>query len=205
MKKYLIGLIGLALLGSVPAFGQAPCGPATCGLQTCGPTTCGPTACAPTTCAPATAPDDLRRTATCGACNGCDKCCGCGKCCPSCGCRLVPVCHVYCAPKTVVEHKYTCRCEEVCIPGPSCCCKGCGNCDGSGSCCGGDTCNNGCQGCCGHCRVREVSRLVIHPVTKETPVRKCTVEWVCPQCGACGGQCGQCGSAAPAVCQPNCK
>ncbi len=200
MRKYLIGLIGLALLGSVPALGQAPCGPATCGLQTCGPTTCGPTACARRlTCAPTTC-----GAATCGAYNGCGTCCEkcCDKCCPSCGCRLVPVCHVYCAPKTVVEHKYTCRCEEVCIPGPSCCCKGCGNCDGSGSCCGGDTGNNGCQGCCGHCRVREVARLVIHPVPKETPVRKCTVEWVCPKCGACGGQCG---AAAPGMCQPNCK
>ena len=202
MRRYLIGLIGLALLGSVPLVRQASAADP-----------CGATAPAPGHLRPADLrPDDLRpddlfaddlRPATvprrlrrCGACNGCDKCCGCAKCCPSCGCRLVPVCHVYCAPKTVVEHKYTCRCEEVCIPGPSCCCNKCGNCAGSGSCCGGDTCNNGCQeGCCGHCRVREVSRLVIHPVPKETPVRKCTVEWVCPQCGACGGQCGQCGRA----------
>jgi hypothetical protein len=38
-----------------------------------------------------------------------------------------------------------------------------------------------------------VPRLVIHPVTEEVPVRKCTVQWVCPKCGAC---CGQSGSTA---------
>ncbi len=175
MKKYLFTLIGFALLGSGPLLGQAPTA-----------VLCGPTACNATPCG----------QVACGGETGCNAC---GDCCPQCGCRLVPVCHVYCATKKVTEHKYTCTCEEVCIPGPSCCCKKCGNCDGSGSCGGCDDCNNGCQeGCGGRCRVREVPRLVIHPVTKEVPVRKCTVEWVCPKCGACG----QCGSTAPVSCQP---
>jgi hypothetical protein len=42
-----------------------------------------------------------------------------------------------------------------------------------------------------------VPRLVIHPVVKQVPVRKCTVEWVCPSCGCCGGQCQS--TAAPAA------
>ena len=179
MNRYLFGLIGLAMLCGGPLFGQAP--PAV----PSGPAVCNATACGPAACA----------AATCGCETGCNAC---DNCCPNCGCRLVPVCHVYCDTKKVTEHKYTCICEEVCIPGCSCCCKRCGNGDGSGSC--GDTCNNGCQeGCGGRCRVREVPRLVIHPVTKEVPVRKCTVEWVCPKCGACG----QCGSTAAPLCQPN--
>jgi hypothetical protein len=32
--------------------------------------------------------------------------------------------------------------------------------------------------------VREAHKLMKYPVTKEVPVRKCTVEWVCPQCNA---------------------
>ncbi len=191
MKTYLIGLIALALLGSEPLFGQAPaaapCGPTT--YNTCGATTCGPATCNATTCNATTCNATTCNATTCNACdtancngcgNGCGHGCGCGckKCCPSCGCCLVPVCHVYCAPKTITHHEYTCRCEDVCIPGPSCCCcKGCNQCDG----------------CCGHCCVRQVPRLVIHPVTEEVPVRKCTVQWVCPKCGAC---CGQCESTA---------
>ena len=81
----------------------------------------------------------------------------------------------------VTEYKYTCICEDVCIPGVTpCCCKRCESC---GCCneCGCQNGNNGCEeGCCGKCRVREISKLVKIPVCKEVPVRKCTVEWVCP-------------------------
>ncbi len=172
MRTYLFGLIALALLVNRPLFGESPTAacnaPAACGVTaTCGaPTTCGVTA----TCGAPT---------TCGGTAGCEggsACNGCGNCCPHCGCRLTPVCHVYCTTKPVVKHVYTCKCEDVCFPPCSCCCKGCG-------CCGG------------HCCVREVNRLVIHPVVEEHPVRKCTVEWVCPNCGASGGQYGS--SAAP--------
>lgn len=133
------------------------------------------------------------------ACNcGCNSGCGCehgcqtcSKCCPQCGCKLVPVCHVYCTTKKVTEYKYTCICEDVCIPGVTpCCCKRCESC---GCCneCGCQNGNNGCEeGCCGKCRVREISKLVKIPVCKEVPVRKCTVEWVCPNCnGNCNGNC----------------
>ncbi len=126
-----------------------------------------------------------------GGCNACGKTCG--KCCPQCGCCLVPICHVYCVPKTITEHKYCCICEDKCIPGPSCGCKKCGC--GCGE-CGCDSCNNGCEECCGHCKVREINKLVIHPCVKEVPVRKCTVEWVCPNCSNCG-QCGA--TSAPAA------
>ena len=95
MSRYLFGLIGLALLCGGPLLGQAPDGRS---LQRDG-----------------LRPGDLRRRDLRRetGCNACDNCC------PNCGCRLVPVCHVYCATKKVTEHKYTCICEEVCIPGCS--------------------------------------------------------------------------------------
>ena len=56
-----------------------------------------------------------------------DKACqDCSNCCPHCGCRLVRVCHMYCTTKTVIEYKYTCVCEEMCIPGVTPICGGCG-------------------------------------------------------------------------------
>ncbi len=127
--------------------------------------------------------------ATCGGgaacCNGCEGHC------PQCGCCLVPVCHPYCTTKKVTEYEYTCTCEDICIPGrfPRCeSCEGGGQCN---KCNNGETCNGGCQdGCyCGHCRTRSVAKLVKYPVTKEVPVRKCTVEWVCPHCGSRGNDC----------------
>ncbi len=104
-------------------------------------------------------------------------------------------------PKKVTKHEYTCLCEDICIPGCSCCCNHCRN-------CGCDNGNNGCQegcgcGCGGKCLVRDVSRLVIHPVVTEVPVKKCTVEWVCPHCGC--SACEQCGSTPAGLCQPNAK
>ena len=168
MRTYLFGLIGVALLCGGPLLGQAPdgraCSPATCGAATCGAATCGET--------------------------GCNAC---GNCCPHCGCRLVPVCHVYCAPKTVVEHQYTCLCEEVCIPGCSCCWLQAVRQLRRfrlGPVTPATTVAR--RAAAGKCIVRQVPRLVIHPVPKEVPVRKCTVEWVCPNCGGCG----QCGATA---------
>ncbi|MGD0897352.1 MAG: hypothetical protein ABR915_05910 [Thermoguttaceae bacterium] len=133
----------------------------------------------------------LGQTATCGgegACStgsGCNACCDC---CPHCGCKLVPQCHIYCTTKKVTEYKYTCCCEDKCLLCPSCrCSKCCDNCAGSGGCAtGGDTSNNGCQECCGKCKVCEVKKLIKCPCVKEVPVRQCTVEWVCPKCGNCG-------------------
>ncbi len=135
--------------------------------------------------------------ATCCGTAGCKSCCDC---CPHCGCQLVPVCHVYCTTKKETTYKYTCNCETICIPGVTPLCKG-RSCEGSGQCAGAsDTGSNGCQdGCGGQCCLHEVRKLVKHPVTKEVPVRTCTVEWSCPQCGG-HGHCaeGAAPSASPA-------
>jgi hypothetical protein len=171
MTKYLVGLIGLALLSGSALLGQA----ATCGGE-CG---CG--------CS----------ESGCSGCNSCEKCC------PHCGCRLVPVCHTWCEPKKVTKHEYSCVCEEVCIPKPTCCCNKCCEACGEGA-CGCNACNNGCsngcdEGCGCKCRVRDINKLVIHPCTKEVPVRKCSVEWVCPNCGK-NCQSGSCvAPSAPAA------
>jgi hypothetical protein len=124
-----------------------------------------------------------------------------GICCPQCGCRegLVPVCHQYWTVKKETTYCYKCICEEICVPGPR------GGCNtgflGQFGCkkdCGATSCDsaaggNGCPTDCGcdcscHCMHREVHHLVKCPVTKETCVRKCKIEWVCPHCG-CGCGC----------------
>jgi hypothetical protein len=145
-----------------------------------------------------------------GACCGnagssaCNTVCGHNgiKCCPLCGCSLVPVCHACCAPKTTTMHKHGCVCEEICIPGVSRCgdhpCSG--KCEGGcNSCATGN--NGGDEGCGCHCRVREIHKLVIYPATKCSSVKKCSVEWVCPQCSnQCAAASGDSmESAKPAV------
>jgi hypothetical protein len=114
------------------------------------------------------------------------------KCCPRCGCHecLVPVCHCVWEMKKVTEYKYKCVCQDICIPGRIGC-KPCDDCD---------TCKDGCaSGNCGpqagqeadcgrHPLVRDVRKLVKYPVVKEVPVRKGTVEWMCPKCASsCAG------------------
>jgi len=81
--------------------------------------------------------------------------------CPHCGCCLVAVCHTYCTTKKVTEYKYGCACVDTCVPGVTPLCQ---------------------QGCGGRCLMGESRKLVKYPVTKEVPVRKCSVEWVCPHC-----------------------
>ena len=105
----------------------------------------------------------------CGTGGGCPA----GCCCPHCGCHegLVPICHPYCEMKKVTKYKYCCVCEDKCVP--SCCFK-----LGVDSGCGCECCCDS----CGHCMVREVKKLVKIPYTEEVPVKKCRVEWVCPQC-----------------------
>jgi hypothetical protein len=94
---------------------------------------------------------------------------GCNSACPQCGCGLVPVCRTYCTTKKVTEYKHTCICEDLCVPGLIPICRKGGNCEGCGE-----------SG--GKCTLHAVKKLVKIPVTKEMPVRKCTVEWVCPRC-----------------------
>ena len=62
----------------------------------------------------------------------------------------------------------------------------CENCDNSGACnacasgCAAcDPCNSGCQEGC-NCKIYEIHKLVVHPVTKETQVKTCTVVWTAP-------------------------
>jgi hypothetical protein len=174
MLKHLVGMIGLAL-----AFGS---GPLMAGDGAC----CGDVGCK-----------------ACNTCNAGAGCCerGCHHggiaCCPRCGCSLVPVCHTWCEPKTTSIHNHGCVCEEICIPGVSRCGEGCGDHPCCGKCEGGcnacnscPTCNagnggaGGDEGCGCHCRVREIHKLVIYPATKCSSVKKCSVEWVCPQCHA---------------------
>ena len=100
-------------------------------------------------------------------------------CCPQCGCRLQPVCNTCCETKRTTEYKLGAVCETICIPGITRLCERCGSCGQCGECAGA------CEGCGDHCRVRNVHKLVKTPVTKEVPVKTCTVEWVCPHCSRC--------------------
>jgi hypothetical protein len=119
---------------------------------------------------------------------GCPQDCGNGCCdrCPQCGCCMEPVCHMTCDTKKETVHTYGCHCKWICLPPvtPACGCDRCDNGNGNGN--GED---------CGCCQIRCVHKLVVCPVTKETPVKKCTVLWTCPKCGY--GPCCD-GSAAPA-------
>ncbi len=184
MKKYLMGLIGLAAFGASSLIGQT----LALGADSC---------CAEATCS--------------AGCNcGCNAC-GNGACdiCPHCGCKMCPVCQIGCTTKKETTHGYCCVCKPMCVPGVTPIlgrCDGCNNCNDGNSAsatgCAAGCGDPGCQdGCDCRCRVHEVSKLVIHPQTKETQVRTCTVQWVCPKCGACGGECGATAapSAAPAA------
>jgi hypothetical protein len=105
-------------------------------------------------------------------------------CCAHCGCRLVSVCQIGCTTKKVTEYKYSYVCETICIPGVTPILKK------------SESCNGDCQNACGgRCTVKEVKKLVKWPVTKEVPVRTCTVQWVCPNGCDDGGQ----SAPAPAV------
>src|SRR5580704_12271246 len=102
-----------------------------------------------------------------GACpqGGCPQCAGNGCCdrCPRCGCCMAPVCHLTCDTKKETVHKYGCACKWICFPPvtPACECDRCDNSNGN--------CND-----CGCCQIRCIHKLVVCPVTKETPVKKCT-------------------------------
>lgn len=88
--------------------------------------------------------------------------------CPECGCNLVPTCRATRITKKVTEYKYHCISEDICVPGVTPLSAACGD---SGDCV-----------CPTRCTVRSVHKLVKHPVAKETPTTKYTVEWTCPNC-----------------------
>ncbi len=114
--------------------------------------------------------------------------CGCNDRCPRCGCCMEPCCHMTCDTKKETIHKYSCACKWICLPPVT-------------PVCGCDRCDNGNGNCedCDCCKIRCVHKLVICPVPKETPVKKCTVLWTCPKCGY--GPCGD-GSVVPATPAP---
>jgi len=111
------------------------------------------------------------------------SCTAAATCCPKCGCHqgLIPVCHTYCTTKKETKYHYSCKCETICIPDHCPPCPKCGD-----ACCEG-SCTEGCENGKCNCLIKEVHKLVKVPYTVETPVRKCTIEWVCPSCGcSCG-------------------
>jgi hypothetical protein len=124
----------------------------------------------------------------------CDSC----GCCPKCGCHecMIPICHSFCTTKKVTKYHYCCKCEEICIPDHCPPCPKCGD-----GCCDKAGCAEGCGNDCGcesgkcKCLIVEAHKLVKIPYTVEVPVRKCTVEWVCPKCGC---NCGCNGTSEPA-------
>ncbi|MFO0897804.1 MAG: hypothetical protein U0836_10315 [Pirellulales bacterium] len=92
-------------------------------------------------------------------------------CCNHCGnkCKVKKVCRLECTEKEVKETKYTCECEDFCVPGKS---KKCG-------CTYTPTC-----GC-----VYTRKKLVKKEETKKVPSTKCVVEYLCESCCAsCGCQ-----------------
>ncbi len=195
MTKYLLlgvaatSLLGVALLAQSQAADAGCCCPEGCATAGCG--------------------NDCQAGCECPAYRGAANCHlagreACCDCCPRCGCKLVPVCQVTCTTKKTTEHAYCCKCKEICVPGVSRPGQGCGECGGClGGCKGGcngcaaecnacDPCN-GCQDSCDcRCRVHEVRKLMVCPVSKETQVKQCTVQWVCPNCS----HCGTCGATA---------
>jgi hypothetical protein len=119
---------------------------------------------------------------------GCPQGCGNGCCdrCPRCGCCMEPVCHMSCDVKKDTIHKYGCTCKWICLPPVTPACGGCCNqCENSNT---SSNCDD-----CGCCQIRCIHKLVVCPVTKETPIKTCTVLWTCPKCGY-----GPCCDGAPA-------
>ena len=144
MNRYLAGLIGLAVIGASSLVGGA--------LAFGGEAACCPAAACNDGC-------------NCGCNDACDRC-------PRCGCKLVPVCQIGCTTKSETTHKYTCVCKEICVPAVTPIFGGCESCENCGACATGcaacDPAGTSCQDGC-NCRIHEVHKLVVHPVTKETP------------------------------------
>lgn len=107
-------------------------------------------------------------------------------CCSHCGCHCetVKVCHAVCETKKVPKTCYSCKCEDICVPGP---CTLCGeHCE-----CKEDPCRPGCSARksildwipgCAYVKTRHVLEK------KEIEVEQKTYQWVveelCPQCAA---------------------
>lgn len=104
------------------------------------------------------------------------------RCCPQCGCNeFKTVCRI--VPQTTKTPKveYSCKCEDICVPGRSQCV--------------GTECVTDCNGCsheekvyqptCG--KVYTKKTLVKTTTTVEKCTYKCVAESVCCKCGCCCG------------------
>ncbi|HTN74277.1 MAG TPA: hypothetical protein VL096_03490 [Pirellulaceae bacterium] len=111
---------------------------------------------------------------------GGDNCC-----CQHCGCQdnLNKTCRLVCEEKEIKETKYSCKCEDFCIPGPSTRC--------------GKECESDCNSWFGHtskwiwepsacAKVQTRKVLVKEEVKKKVPAYKWVVEYKCGGCGNCG-------------------
>lgn len=112
------------------------------------------------------------------------------RCCEHCGCQhnVKKVCRVVCEMKEEKEICYDCKCEDFCIPGPSCKC--------------GEKCECSCAARHGYIRrniwepsdcatVHTRHLLLRREVVKKVPTYKWVVEYVCCDCegaGACAQQ-----------------
>jgi hypothetical protein len=122
-------------------------------------------------------------------------------CCAGCGCQCPceMTCHLECYKKKVTVTCYGCKCQHICLPGPSC--PGCKHCEGccDGQCgCNGQCGDGGCDGDCNHrpdCHLiwRDwcpsdcatpicTKQLVKYEVTKEIPAYKWVVQPLCSHC-----------------------
>lgn len=123
----------------------------------------------------------------CFALADCDDCRDC--CCQHCGCQshCQKCCRVICEWKDVKETVYSCRCKDVCIPGPSE--KGCTKYEPECP-CGPQYCPI-IEGpkplytlwCPSECAgIRNVTKLVKVEVTHKVPTYKWVVEYCCDKC-----------------------
>lgn len=101
--------------------------------------------------------------------------------CRSCGCEcgLQKVCRPVCEKEEVPKICWTCECEDFCVPGKSCI---------AGVKCEPDPCDP-CRFLprllwkpSAHAEVRSRNVLIKKEVTRELPVYRWVVEYVCPQC-----------------------
>lgn len=106
-------------------------------------------------------------------------------CCHHCGChdKLNKTCRLVCEQKEVKETKYSVKCEDFCVPGPSTRC--------------GKDCECDCNSWFGHtckwvweptqcAKVHTKKVLTKEEVKKKVPSYKWVVEYKCGGCGNCG-------------------
>jgi hypothetical protein len=113
--------------------------------------------------------------------------------CQRCGCQshCRKICRVVCEMKDVKQICYSCKCEDFCVPGPSCKC---------GEICECDPCHSGCGCKCFGCLFGDgkIHRTIWKPscestlftrnklykyeITKKVPTYKWVVEYCCGEC-----------------------